>query len=177
MAPDASATEIREAYGRLAKELHPDRVGGAPMSQESMERFQEAKAAWFVLGNDKRRREYDEFGTLAAPPQAWSPSMWARLRSTADDGALMTDWGPPEPPKWLIFVAPISTLFLAIIFTVRVRWGPELGELLAPHDPTGCNAVDAACELWFRLEKSVVTRMLRTKHLIQFVRNRHRMAA
>lgn len=56
---NASESEIRNAYRRLAKERHPDRPGG---SQEEFSRLQEANA---VLNDPNRRRQHDEALDLA----------------------------------------------------------------------------------------------------------------
>lgn len=56
---NASPSEIREAYRRLAKERHPDRPGG---SEAEFSRLQEANA---VLSNPNRRRQHDEALDLA----------------------------------------------------------------------------------------------------------------
>src|SRR5210317_631759 len=49
----ATADEIRSAYRRLAKEFHPDRYEG------DSERFRDIQEAYSVLGNSRRRREYE----------------------------------------------------------------------------------------------------------------------
>jgi len=56
---NASQSEIKNAYRRLAKEQHPDRPGG---SQERFELLQEANA---VLSDSNRRRQHDEALDLA----------------------------------------------------------------------------------------------------------------
>jgi DnaJ-class molecular chaperone len=50
----ASADEIRSAYRRLAKEFHPDHYTG------SSERFRDIQEAYSVLGNRRRRRQYEQ---------------------------------------------------------------------------------------------------------------------
>ncbi len=52
ISPDATRDEIRSAYRRLAKEYHPDHYSG------SSERFRDIQEAYSVLGNNRRRREY-----------------------------------------------------------------------------------------------------------------------
>jgi molecular chaperone DnaJ len=56
---EASHTEIRNAYRRLAKELHPDHPGG------SAERFSKLQEANAVLSDPNRRRQHDEALDLA----------------------------------------------------------------------------------------------------------------
>lgn len=54
----ATAKEITRAYRKLAKEHHPDANPG------SEERFKEISAAYDVLGDDAKRKEYDEVRRL-----------------------------------------------------------------------------------------------------------------
>jgi molecular chaperone DnaJ len=61
---DASPGEIRAAYRRLARELHPD-VNGDPADQE---RFKEIAGAYEILSDPEKRQRYDAFGTSG--PQA-----------------------------------------------------------------------------------------------------------
>jgi len=50
----ASEAEIKKAYRKLARELHPDVAG-----PDGEERFKEVAAAYDVLGNADRRAQYD----------------------------------------------------------------------------------------------------------------------
>jgi molecular chaperone DnaJ len=60
---DASPSEIKAAYRKLARELHPD-VNGDPGDQE---RFKEITGAYEILSDPAKRQRYDEFGS--AGPQ------------------------------------------------------------------------------------------------------------
>jgi molecular chaperone DnaJ len=58
VARDATETEIKRAFRRLARELHPD-VSDHP---EAGERFRELAEAYEVLSNAETRRLYDRYG-------------------------------------------------------------------------------------------------------------------
>jgi molecular chaperone DnaJ len=55
---DASETEVKKAFRRLARELHPD-VNKEPDAED---RFKEAAEAYEVLSDAERRRTYDAYG-------------------------------------------------------------------------------------------------------------------
>lgn len=55
----ATTQEIKKAYRRLARELHPDRN---PNNAEAEARFKEASEAYAVLGDDEKRAIYDRHG-------------------------------------------------------------------------------------------------------------------
>lgn len=65
---DATDAEIKKAFRRKARELHPD-VNKAPDAED---RFKELNEAYDVLSDANKRAQYDRFGTI--PGAAGGPS-------------------------------------------------------------------------------------------------------
>src|SRR4029450_11871048 len=64
---DASEDDIKKAYRKLAMKHHPDRNPDNPKSEE---RFKEAKEAYEVLSDARKRGAYDQFGHAGVDPSA-----------------------------------------------------------------------------------------------------------
>ena len=62
---DASDEEIKKAYRRLAMKHHPDRNPDNPKSEEL---FKEAKEAYEILSDAKKRQAYDQYGHAGVDP-------------------------------------------------------------------------------------------------------------
>lgn len=79
---EASAAEIKEAYRRLAKTLHPDRHPGDPTAAE---RFKEISRAYDLLRDGGRRRRYDN-GEIDAEGRPRRPGFrpWAGAPADRD---------------------------------------------------------------------------------------------
>jgi len=61
VAKTASEKEIKKAYRKLASELHPDKNPGNTVAEE---KFKDVSAAYDVLGDEAKRKEYDEVRSM-----------------------------------------------------------------------------------------------------------------
>jgi molecular chaperone DnaJ len=80
VARDAGETEIKKAFRRLARELHPD-VNEEPDAEE---RFKEAAEAYEVLSDAERRRTYDAYGHEGLRSGGFDPGAAAGFGSLDD---------------------------------------------------------------------------------------------
>ena len=63
VSPTATEKEITTAYRKLARENHPD---ANPGNSSAEDRFKDVSAAYEVVGNAERRKEYDEVREMVA---------------------------------------------------------------------------------------------------------------
>jgi molecular chaperone DnaJ len=63
---NATQPEIKKAYFALAKKYHPDAVKNATDKERQLakERFAEIQNAYEILGDEKKRAQFDQFGTV-----------------------------------------------------------------------------------------------------------------
>ncbi|MBB5227218.1 molecular chaperone DnaJ [Treponema ruminis] len=59
----ASQSEIKSAYRKLAVKYHPDKNPGDKAAEE---KFKQITAAYDVLSDETKRRQYDSYGTYAS---------------------------------------------------------------------------------------------------------------
>lgn len=61
VAKEATQDEVKKAYRKLALQYHPDRN----KTKEGEEKFKEVTKAYEVLGNEEKRKTYDQYGAAA----------------------------------------------------------------------------------------------------------------
>ncbi len=59
---DADAREIKRTYRKLTQKYHPDKNPG---NKQAEEKFKDISTAYEVLGDQERRKLYDEFGEMS----------------------------------------------------------------------------------------------------------------
>jgi DnaJ-class molecular chaperone len=108
----ASQEDIRRAYRRLVRELHPDSAEGDPASADA-EQVREVIEAYSVLGHPGRRAAYD--------------------RALREAEAVLPLWSELPSPRWPIlssrrsFNSVFDTVFDlndSEIFRIFFRWFP-----------------------------------------------------
>lgn len=79
---NASEADIKVAFRKLAHEHHPDKAGG------NEAKFKEINEAYQVLGNNEKRRQYDQFGTTFDQQGGFGGGMgWEDFMRQARGGA------------------------------------------------------------------------------------------
>jgi len=73
----ATEAEIRNAYKRLARKFHPDMNAGSKSAEES---FKEVSAAYQVLSDPQKRRQYDAMRMMGGSSRGFGPTPGSQAR-------------------------------------------------------------------------------------------------
>jgi DnaJ-class molecular chaperone len=82
LSPQASDADIRKAYRKLAKELHPDLNPGDKISEE---KFKRVSAAYAIVGNEEKRGRFDR-GEIDESGHDKPPRDFYRKHAESDNG-------------------------------------------------------------------------------------------
>jgi molecular chaperone DnaJ len=134
----ASADSIREAYRRLAREYHPDRVAGSAAGSDKMSAINEA---YRVLSDPGRRAVYDATlrgaGHASTTTTTAEPASTSGFRPDLPGDEAMQEWryqhpdGPPRIP-WRV----LSICSLLAIMAIFV-----LAQFSTPGDPAAPDGI------------------------------------
>jgi molecular chaperone DnaJ len=120
VASTATPDEIKRAYRRLARELHPD----TNPDPAATERFKEVAVAYEVLSDPERRQRYDRYGADAPGGAGFDPFAGAGLGDIFDaffgggSGFGTRRAGPSGPPRGADMELGIELEFEEAVFGI-----------------------------------------------------------
>jgi hypothetical protein len=114
VSPSASAEEVKRAYRRLAKELHPDRHPNDPAATAKFQALNEAHA---VLSDPEARARYDAASIAPVTPDTQRQAIGPVTCSSC--GAVSAQ------PRYIIFWYVISLIFLTSRRTMQGVFCPS----------------------------------------------------
>lgn len=86
IAKNATTAEIKTAFKKLARQYHPD---VNPGKKEAEDKFKEVSEAYEVLGDEKKRHQYDQFGSFdfggRGPQNPYSQQYWQNINFNDGD--------------------------------------------------------------------------------------------
>ena len=120
----ATADEIKKAYRRRARDLHPD---ANPDDPEAEERFKEVSRAYEVLSNPETRERYDRFGEagLSGAAGGGDPFSGGGLGDIFEaffggSGGFGAQRGPSGPPRGHDLEATVTIPLSAVVSGERI---------------------------------------------------------
>jgi molecular chaperone DnaJ len=144
VAPNATEDEIKRAYRKLARELHPDANGGNPAAEE---RFKEVTLAYETLRDPERRRRYDVFGPdMARGAGAGDPFAGMGFGSNLGDlfdtifGGAGRPRGPAGPPRGNDLEVTTTIEFVQAVFGAQREVDVRAPVVCATCDGSGASA-------------------------------------
>lgn len=88
--PEDDATIIKQRYRKLAKEYHPDSNGG---DVSKIDEFKKVAVAYAVLGNERKRAEYDRQRRQdSSPGSMFGPGFNDLVDRVATEGVTGENW-------------------------------------------------------------------------------------
>lgn len=174
VARDASPEEIKRAYRKLARELHPDKNPG---NKEAEEQFKLVSRAYEVLSDEESRARYDRFGEAGlgggggGGGDPFTGGFGDIIDAFFGGGSPFGGRsGPSGPPRGQDLEAVLDVSFVDAVFgsqqQVRVRTAVACGECggsgAAPGSaPTGCDECRGSGQVR-RVRQSLLGQMVTT---------------
>jgi DnaJ-class molecular chaperone len=90
VAKDASGADVKKAFRKLAKQHHPDQN---PKDPKAKEKFAEANSAYEILGDDKKRAQFDR-GEIDAEGKPRHPGFEGFAQGASPGGGFRRGGGP-----------------------------------------------------------------------------------
>lgn len=124
--PTADREAIRRAYLAVARTTHPDRASGDAAARATAARtIRLANAAWTVLGDEGRRREYDR--RRAGAPASVPMSAPTAPRTRIVDAHVRVAGGPTggstSPLAWAAVVALLLGVVVVLVVSAYATAG------------------------------------------------------
>jgi molecular chaperone DnaJ len=138
VAANASAAEIRAAYHRLARQLHPDIASRAGVGATATSDMAGINEAWRVLSDPGRRAMYDatirSHRASSAPAGDWESRLsraWADADDTEDeddpaDFVPSTLWQRRIPIWTMVLLGTLAAIFFVTAYAGSGRIGTKL---------------------------------------------------
>ena len=114
LSPLASPEDVRQAFRRLSKQLHPDTALLPPA--EAHRAFRDLQEAYATLSDPDRRRAYDRQLVTPAPPPSPSPS------PPAYRSAEPASRRPLSGGEWFALVLLGGALGFSLVLGVGLAW-------------------------------------------------------
>ena len=135
---DVTAKDIKKAYFKKAKTIHPDKNPGDP--EKAAAEFLKLHTAYQTLSDDKRRADYDKWGTATSSTSGGGAMDETFLFDPSIFFAIMFDFNLLEPY--------IGELTIASFIDALIKLGQMTTSADGNHHHSSANTADLWEKLW-----------------------------